>query len=86
MRNDPSILSALQSGYREEQNNHCYSSDKWLAHEAGYTLNKRGMPSIRAAAKSRGYSIRVETVSHNEMIIHFNKNTLTPDSIERINR
>lgn len=52
-------------------NPYLWSSDSWLAYDAGAAFAKYGYSTPTRAAKSRGYSLRVQTAA-NDFTITYN--------------
>ena len=84
MAND--LTEAFMAGWNSQDaqidNPYLWSSDNWLAYDAGAQFYKRGTSTPIKAKKSKGYSIRVFTHA-NEFIIKYDTATLARVTIER---
>jgi hypothetical protein len=71
------LTAQFMAGYNSQDatidNPYLWSSDNWLAYDAGYVFAKRGASTPIKARKSRGYSVRVETAGGNEFVIQYDK-------------
>lgn len=85
MPND--LTDAFMKGWHasdaQTDNPFLWSSDNWLAFDAGAQFYKQGTSMPIKAKKSKGYSIRVMT-NDNEYIVKYDTATLARVTIERL--
>jgi hypothetical protein len=63
-------------------NPHLWSSDAWLAFEAGAQARRLGLAECVRARKSRGYSVRFKPAGGSGVRLVFDTNTLEYKSLE----
>jgi len=80
------VDQAFQNGFdhlfSDGPNPHIWSSNNWLLFEAGNLFRNGGWSTPIRAKKSRGYTVRVETIA-NDFLIRFDGDDLIP-WIERL--
>lgn len=73
------LTAECKAGYADmnARNPYLFSSDSWVAFAAGQKLY--GISGVRKCYKSRGYSVRVESVSNTTYVV-----TLRGDKLDDI--
>lgn len=85
MKNDPTMLGECLRGYLgSDRTEPHFSSDAWLAFAAGQQLAKFNVSPPFACAKSRRFSIKIETFGGALWIVKFIGKKLTPARPELI--
>ena len=62
---------------------HYFSSDAWLAYQAGSAMFSKGVTRPTAAFKSRGYSVRLETASGTKFVFKAAGEDLEKQDLDR---
>ena len=83
LKNDPELLEYAKQGFNGESFEGYETSTVWYAWKAGKALSDSGRTEPVKCAASRGTSIRLETGSHLEVKVHFDKKTDDVKAIER---
>ena len=77
------LTQEARDGYDdpEGRNPHLFSSDRWMAHQAGRALAARARPA--RAWKARGHAVNVEGSGGNLFRVAFSGKDLGTASVER---
>ncbi len=65
-------------------NPYYWSSDSWVAFEAGAALSQSGRTAPVKCRKSKGYSVRIETAGDTIILFKFGGKDLTLPKLERL--
>jgi len=72
------FAAGIQSASNNAPNPHMWSSTYWMLFEAGRIWNRCGRSQPINAWKSRGYTVRIDTIA-NAFVVDFVGDDLTPE-------